>query len=257
MPRRSRLEIVGSPQLVLRSCIDRRSLFRGEEDFGVYLEGLWASSADYACRVHAFALVPGEVCLLVTGTASGSVTRMMQSLGRRYAHYANRRDRVTGSLWNGRYQSCPVGGGGHVLRAMCFVDHSPARVGVVKHPARYAWSSCAGHVGSGATSGIEPHAAYLTLGKRACDRCTRYRDLLAGAPADVAEILMHVRQGCAWGDARFLGKVRGLCGERGPARPRGRPRKRKTATLALAGATVSPFLLTSWFWLLQTLAPSV
>ena len=256
MPRHSRLAMAETPQLILQRGAGSRPIFQSEEDYGYYFGELRAGSMQYACSVHAYALMQNEVCLLITGDAQGAVSRMMQSLGRRYTHYANARDRTDGSLWSGRYHSCPVGGDRYVLRAMCFVDRSPVRVEAVVDAAAYKWSSHARHAAGVVDFELESHPAYAALGKQDCTRGTRYCELLAAASDDETEIWMHVRQGRAWGDARFLRKVARLFGQHGSARPRGRPRKTGSKALSLFVATLSPFLLTSWICFLQTLAAS-
>jgi putative transposase len=41
--------------------------------------------------------------LLITPTQTGSISRLMQSLGRRYVRYINDSCGRTGTLWEGRY----------------------------------------------------------------------------------------------------------------------------------------------------------
>jgi len=56
--------------------------------------------------------VPGDVRmtnhvhLLVSAEWPGAVSRMMQAVGRRYVRAFNAKYRRTGTLWEGRYQSC-------------------------------------------------------------------------------------------------------------------------------------------------------
>lgn len=43
--------------------------------------------------MHAYVLITNHVHLLMTPTAAGQITRVMQSLGQRYVRYVNDRDR--------------------------------------------------------------------------------------------------------------------------------------------------------------------
>jgi len=255
LPRRSRLEVVGSPQLILQRGLATKPTFRCATDFRRYLEDLRASSALYRCKVHAYALLPREVRLLVTGDDPGAVSRMMQSLGRRYAYYVNARDDSAGACWEGRYHSCPIGGDSHVVLACGYVELSPIRAGFVSNAAAYRWSSYACNALGIPDPAIDPPMAYLALAEQGSDRRARYRALLADG-LDSATILMHIRQGRAWGDARFLRRVARMFGDRGIVKPRGRPGKLKpgSSTVSHLLITLSPFLLTCCLDSTHTLA---
>lgn len=223
MPRRPRLDVPGCPQLVLQRGLEGKPTFRSAMDFRRFLDEMRVSSTSCGCMVHAYALLPFEVRLLVTGTAPGSVSRMMQSLGRRYAYHANARDGSRGACWQGRYRSCPVGES-HALLASGYVELSPVRAGFVSNAAAYRWSSYACNALGIPNPLISSPAGYLALAEQGCEKRARYRELLAGGLGGET-ILMHIQQGRAWGDARFLRKVARLFGDRGTAKPRGRPRK--------------------------------
>lgn len=253
MPRRSRLDLAGSPQLVLQRGLEGKPTFRCAADFRRYLEELRVSSISYGCAIHAYALLPREVRLLVTGNEPRAVSRMMQSLGRRYAYYMNARDQSEGACWQGRYRSCPVGGDSHGLLASGYVERSPITAGFVSNPAAYRWSSYACNALGLTDPVIKPQAAYLALAGQGCAPHTRYRALLVDR-LDGETILMHIQQGRAWGDARFLRKVAKMFGDRGTAKPRGRPRKprHKSRSLSYFPMTLSLFLLTRWTEWVQT-----
>ena len=246
MPRRSRLDVPGSPQLVLQRGVEGKPTFRCAADFRRYIEALQVSSTSYDCMVHAYALLPFEARLLITGSVPGAVSRMMQSLGRRYAYSVNAREGSTGACWQGRYRSCPVGHT-HALLASGYVELSPVTAGFVSNAAAYRWSSYACNALGIPNPVVIPPPGYLTLAEQDCEKRAQYRELLAGGLSGDA-ILMHIQQGRAWGDARFLRKVTRLFGDRGVAKPRGRPRKLRpdSGTVRTFLTSLSPFLLTRW-----------
>ncbi len=49
-----------------------------------------------------------HVHLLLTGEQPGSVSSLMQSLGRWYVRYVNHTYRRTGTLWEGRFKSALI-----------------------------------------------------------------------------------------------------------------------------------------------------
>lgn len=245
MPRLPRLDIAGTPQLVLQRGLPDRPLFRCAADFRQYLDELQTSSRSYGCEVHAYALLPRESRLLLTSHDRGAMPRMMQALGRRFAYYVNERDASSGSCWNGRYRSCPVSGSTHVLLASAYVERSPIRAGIIANPAAYHWSSYACNALGIPNPVVRQPKPYFELSDDSSERRVRYREIQYQLP-NSEDILMHVLQGRAWGDARFLRQVARMFGDRGEARPRGRPRKPKPdmGSVSHFFMTLSPFLLT-------------
>ncbi|WP_332840108.1 transposase [Stenotrophomonas sp. Iso1] len=82
-----------------------------------------------------------HVHLLITPTQTGAISRLMQSLGRRYVRYINDSYGRTGTLWEGRYKSHLVANDEHLLRCYRYIELNPVRAGMVAHAADYRWSS--------------------------------------------------------------------------------------------------------------------
>lgn len=255
MPRHPRIDLAGVPQHILQVSDSGHRIFRRSADYRRYLDDLHTCSRQQGCAIHAYALLPGSVHLLATGKTAGAVSRMMQALGRRYAAYVNTRDGGHGALWSGRFRSCLIGGAGQVLASYRCIERSPVRERLASRIDVYRWSSYACNACGDEDALVTPHRQYLALGKDP-DVCReRYRQLSAQElPDDIdASLLMHVRQGCPWGDARFIAKLARIFGYCPVARPRGRPKKAKTMNLVAAATTLSPFLLTGLSGAVQTL----
>ena len=60
------------------------------------------------CRVHAYALMSNHVHLLITAERAQAAGALMKALGQRYVQYVNRAYRRSGTLWEGRFRSCPI-----------------------------------------------------------------------------------------------------------------------------------------------------
>src|SRR5665213_1754250 len=84
MPRQPRLDIPGIAQHVIQRGNDRKPCFFRESDYLRYLQALRELSMREHCAVHAYVLMTNHVHLLITPSAKGQVSRMMQSLGSRY-----------------------------------------------------------------------------------------------------------------------------------------------------------------------------
>ncbi|WP_343225362.1 transposase [Lysobacter enzymogenes] len=75
-----------------------------------------------------------HVHLLLMPSQAGQVSALMQALGRRYARYANYHYRRTGTLWEGRYKSCPVDNETYALSCYRHIELNPVRAAMVAAP---------------------------------------------------------------------------------------------------------------------------
>ena len=115
MLRHPRLDLANIPQHVVQRGNDRQRCFFTDPDRVRYLQDLREIALREHCNVHAYVLMTNQVHLLMTPAASGRVSRVMQSLGRRYVRYINDRYRRTGTLWEWRYKSSLVDGETYLL----------------------------------------------------------------------------------------------------------------------------------------------
>ncbi len=96
MPRKPRLYLPGIPCHVIQRGNNRDACFAAEEDCQAYLDWLRDAAEQYGCAVHAYVLMTNHVHLLVTPQDREGVSRLMQSLGRRYVQYFNHHYARTG-----------------------------------------------------------------------------------------------------------------------------------------------------------------
>ncbi len=228
MPRPTRFTVSGIPQCVVQTGMDWARTFNYRDDYQIYLESLRQAAAHYDCELHGYALLPNRVQLLVTPHVETAVPQMMQSLGRRYVQYFNRRYDRSGTLWNGRYKSCLVEPGEFMLNCHRYVDTLAAIAGVVNDPLDYPWSSLRQHVG------IAPHfvaddSSWLALAPEPGERFQAYAERVSTPlPTEmIKEINMNVVQGSVYGSEEFRARIESQCGQKVRPRPRGRPRLRQ------------------------------
>jgi putative transposase len=102
----------------------------------------------------------------------------MKHLGQHYVQRVNARlDRI-GTLWQGRFYSCPVASERYVLACYRYIERNPVASGMVGGPADYRWSSFAVNAGGGSGAFIQPHAAYLGLASGCGARGSAYSELV-------------------------------------------------------------------------------
>ncbi|WP_188801395.1 transposase, partial [Dyella caseinilytica] len=81
MPRQPRLDIPGLPQHVIQRGNNRQPCFLRDQDYRCYLQLLREACEQQQCLIHAYVLMTNHVHLLVTPSATGSLSLCMQSLG--------------------------------------------------------------------------------------------------------------------------------------------------------------------------------
>jgi putative transposase len=98
---------------------------------------------------------------------------MMKSLAQLYTQNLNRAFDRTGSLWEGRFRSCPVSSDPYALACYRYIELNPVRAGMVAHARDYRWSSYRANAEGKSDRLIEPHPAYPGIAD--------YRGLFEGA----------------------------------------------------------------------------
>lgn len=104
-----------------------------------------------------------HVHLLATQHETGGLSRMMQSLGRRYVRHFNHLHGRSGTLWEGRYRATVIDGEQYLLACMRYIEMNPVRTAMVAGPAGYPWSSHRVHAEGAPSSLVTPHPIYLEL----------------------------------------------------------------------------------------------
>lgn len=225
MPRRPRVLLANYPLHIVQRGINREPCFFTDEDYQCYLHWLEESAGVCGCAIHAYVLMTNHVHLLLTAKETGSPSRLMQSLGRRYVQYANRFYRRTGSLWEGRYKSSVVQAESYLLACQRYIELNPVRAGMVADPGQYRWSSYRYNGLGQPNVCLSPHEIYLSLGKDAGARQAAYRALFrpeldVEAADDIRQAL---RLGMPVGSERFAETICRRLGIRHNNGKRGRP----------------------------------
>ena len=227
MPRRARLALPNVPLHLIQRGNNRQACFFADEDYRLYLDWLGEYADKTGCRVHAYVLMTNHVHLLVSTDKAGSAGSLMKALGQRYVQYVNRAYRRSGTLWEGRFRSCPVQEEAYLLACQRYIELNPVRAGMVAHPAEYPWSSYRAN-GQGETNArVHPHPLYLALGVNDAGRQAAYRELFRDElePGLMDEIRRATNGNFALGNESFAAQVSAALGRRAaPGRP-GRPRK--------------------------------
>lgn len=166
-----------------------------------------------------------HVHLLVTPETPEGLSRLMQSVGRRYVQYINRAYKRTGTLWEGRFKSSVVQTEHYFLLCSRYIELNPVRAGMVSDPGQYRWSSYRHNGLDQGDERLTPHAEYLSLGANDQERQAAYRSLFRPQLDDEAltDIRLALSQGQPLGNDRFSERLCQAAGVRRTQARRGRP----------------------------------
>lgn len=225
MARLPRLFVPGLPVHVLQGAAREEAIAPDAEARDALQDILSESVRSHGLALHAFALMPNHFHLLASASEPETLARTLQSLGRRYVQFFNRRTQRRGTLWDGRYRSCVIQAERYLLKVSRYIELNPVRNGLVAAASEYPWTSYRHHVGLESCSFITEHPAYWALGNTPFERQKIYRDQSGEGvlEADVQAIRRATRGGWALGEPDFLTRTAGLAQRRTAPLPRGRP----------------------------------
>lgn len=206
----------GVPQHVIQRGNNRQACFVVERDYGAYANWLHEAAQRYGVAIHAWVFMTNHVHLLVTPQAPQALSRMMQTVGRRYVRYFNIAHQRTGTLWEGRFKSCSVEAEDYLLACQRYIELNPVRAGMVSEPGDYPWSSYRANALGAAAKLWTPHDLYLRLGRTHQARRDAYQHLFGAFLGEqlVGEIRTAVNKGLALGGHRFKRDLELLTGRR-------------------------------------------
>ena len=145
MARKLRVEYPGAIYHVLNRGDRGEPIFRTGRDREMFLGTLAETCRKTGWQVHAFCLMPNHFHLVVETPGANLVSGMKWFLGA-YTSRFNRRHRLLGHLFSGRYKALFVEGSGTgYLKTVCdYVHLNPARARLLAREdklSRYGWSS--------------------------------------------------------------------------------------------------------------------
>ena len=150
MARKLRVQYPGALYHVLNRGDRREPIFKDDLDRIGFLEALAQACGRTGWRVHAYCLMPNHFHLIIETPRANLVDGMKWLLGT-YTGRFNRRHKLFGHLFSGRYKSLLVDGSSTgYLKTVCdYVHLNPVRAGMIT-PAQplqgYRWSSYPGYL---------------------------------------------------------------------------------------------------------------
>ena len=194
MARKLRVEYPGAIYHVMNRGDRREPIFLDDHDRRTFVDTLGATCAKTGWQVHAWCLMPNHFHLVVE-TPGGNLVAGMKWLLGTYTGRFNRRHKLFGHLFSGRYKALIVDGSGNgYLRTVCdYVHLNPVRARLLKPGQRlagYAWSSFPGY--------LQP--AHRRPGWLRCDRWLGERGIPRDSAAGRKELARQMVERCCQED---------------------------------------------------------
>jgi len=146
MARKPRIHLEGSVYHVMLRGNGGQEIFFTEGDrYHFYLllqEGVFR----FGHRIHAYCLMDNHVHLAIQ-VGEKPLSKIMQNIAFRYTRWINRQQKRVGHLFQGRYKSILIERENYLLELVRYIHLNPVRVGWVKDPKEYRWSSHLDYLG--------------------------------------------------------------------------------------------------------------
>jgi putative transposase len=139
MPRRSRMDIIGYYHIVNRG-VDRRVIYKDDDDFKHFLELLCAACLIYEVKVHSYVLMSNHYHLLIE-TSKENLSQYMKHINAYYAMYFNKKYKRSGHLWQGRFKSWYVTDEAYLYTLVAYIEYNPIQAKMTQRLGEYKYSS--------------------------------------------------------------------------------------------------------------------
>jgi REP-associated tyrosine transposase len=229
MARAPRISIPVFPHHIIQRGNNRQTIFFADDDYHYFLDCLQLAKMKYACRIYAYVLMTNHVHLLVEPAHGENLSRLMQSVGRRYVRYINIKYRRSGTLWEGRFKSAVVSRDEHLMQCSRYIEMNPVRAGLVSQPAEYRWSSYRFRALGIADQLLDPDPWYRALAEEVVEQQRIYREWVASRIPNEEwyRIRNATQKGRVIGGDAFRKEVEEILGRHLQGKLRGRPRKKQ------------------------------
>ena len=178
MPRRRRHCPVNISVHVIQRGNNRNALFTSDSDMAAYAHWLCDGAERFKVEVQGWVFMTNHVHLLLKPQKEHAVSRLMQSMGRRYVAYFNYSYGRSGTLFEGRFRSSLVQEERYFLTCLRYIELNPVRAGLVRDPGDYKWSSFRAHAFGAPVNLWTPNESYLSMGSSPATRQKAWRALV-------------------------------------------------------------------------------
>ncbi|OGP79395.1 MAG: hypothetical protein A2V86_07025 [Deltaproteobacteria bacterium RBG_16_49_23] len=209
MARPLRIEFPGAFYHVTSRGNEKKAIFRSVRDREKFLSYLGSAHTRYGAIIHVFCLMENHYHLLLE-TPRGNLSQILHHINGAYTTYFNVKRGRSGHLFQGRFKGILVDRDAYCKELSRYIHLNPLRVGLVKSPSEYPWSSYNYYIGrEREPEWLEMGLVLGYFGRRGRKAFKRYRDFVEkGATAGVESPLKKVIASTFLGDEDFINRIR-------------------------------------------------
>lgn len=119
----------------------RSAIFHDSYDYDKFLNLLFDAKEKYDISCYAYCLMSNHYDLVLYTNVGENLSFAMHHINSSYVRYYNRRYKLSGHLWQGRYKSFIVQEEVYLLTLIKYVEANPLRAKIVKDCVLYKYSS--------------------------------------------------------------------------------------------------------------------
>lgn len=183
MARAPRIEVPGALYHVIARGNQRRTVFRDTVDYRCYLDLLVRYQHRHGLTLYAYALMPNHLHLLISPNRA-PLSKIMQGLQQTYTRHFNRRHRLVGHCFQGRYKAILCQSDAYLLELVRYLHSNPVRAGLASTPEEYEWTSHRLYLAGRDAGGVAVEAVLGQFSANRTRAVTAFRSFVeAGLPA--------------------------------------------------------------------------
>lgn len=229
MARKVRVFIEDIPQHIILKSIDSIILFKDESDYIVFMNILNKLTSKIDISIHSYILMPKYFEFLATPKDNSTIAKFMQSLGREYVWYFNKKYTRTGTLWEGRYKSSLIEDKLYLFEIMRYIESLPKIENIILDEKEYKYSSIHKNLFNKKDNIVTYHNLYKKLGFTQETRINRYSSIFYSdiKKENIDFIIKSLEKQVVTGSFEYIKELEKLAGLTLISKNRGRPKKEK------------------------------
>lgn len=122
MGRKVRVFLEDTPQHIYIESLSDVEIFRDNSDCELFYENMLTLSKKNSLNIHSYTFMKNFIEFVATPETVESLPKFMQSLGKTYVTYYNKKYNRTGTIWSGRYKSSIVEPKIYLLPVMRYIE---------------------------------------------------------------------------------------------------------------------------------------
>ena len=140
MSRPLRIEYPHAWYHVLNRGRRREKIFFKDSDYFLFLKIIEECSRLYNLEVHAYSLMPNHYHFMIC-TPNGNLSRIMRHLDGVYTQKINRKYKMEGSLFKGRFKSILIEENSYLMEMVRYIHKNPLKANLEKQLGEHKWTS--------------------------------------------------------------------------------------------------------------------